>query len=77
VEIGMLGLGEAGGTIAADLRAAGVTVRGYDPLPATRPDVATPVEAARGADLLLSLTTAAEARTALRSVLDVPSGQPS
>jgi 3-hydroxyisobutyrate dehydrogenase-like beta-hydroxyacid dehydrogenase len=64
-----LGLGEAGGGIAADLRAAGVPVRGYDPLPATRPDVATPSAAAAGANLILSLTTAAEARTAARSVL--------
>ena len=29
--VAMLGLGEAGSTIAADLVAAGVTVRGYDP----------------------------------------------
>jgi 3-hydroxyisobutyrate dehydrogenase-like beta-hydroxyacid dehydrogenase len=68
--IGMLGLGEAGGTIAADLRAAGVVVRGYDPLPETRPDVATPAEAVAGADVVLSLTTAAEALAAARSVRD-------
>ena len=68
--VGMLGLGEAGGTIAADLRAAGVVVRGYDPLPETRPDAATPAEAAGGADVVLSLTTAAEALAAARSVLD-------
>jgi 3-hydroxyisobutyrate dehydrogenase-like beta-hydroxyacid dehydrogenase len=66
--IGILGLGEAGGTIAADLRAAGVTVHGYDPLPATRPDVDSPSGAAAGADLILSLTTAAEALSAARSV---------
>jgi 3-hydroxyisobutyrate dehydrogenase-like beta-hydroxyacid dehydrogenase len=68
--IGILGLGEAGGTIAADLREAGVTVHGYDPLPDTRPDVDTPTAAAAGADLILSLTTAAEARSAARSVLE-------
>jgi 3-hydroxyisobutyrate dehydrogenase-like beta-hydroxyacid dehydrogenase len=70
VAIGILGLGEAGGTIAADLRAAGATVRGYDPLPETRPDVDTPVEAVAGAELILSLTTAGEARAAMSSVLD-------
>ena len=68
---GMLGLGEAGGLIAADLRAAGATVRGYDPLPQTRPDVTTPTAAAAGADVVLSLTTAAEALDAARSVLTV------
>jgi 3-hydroxyisobutyrate dehydrogenase-like beta-hydroxyacid dehydrogenase len=68
---GMLGLGEAGGLIAADLRAAGATVRGYDPLPETLPDVTTPTAAAAGAEVVLSLTTAAEALEAARSVLTV------
>jgi 3-hydroxyisobutyrate dehydrogenase-like beta-hydroxyacid dehydrogenase len=68
--IGILGLGEAGGTIRADLRAAGATVRGYDPLPETEPDAGSPAEVAAGADVLLSLTTAAEAVAAARSVLD-------
>jgi 3-hydroxyisobutyrate dehydrogenase-like beta-hydroxyacid dehydrogenase len=67
--IGILGLGEAGGTIAADLRAAGVEVRGYDPLP-ERHDAASPQEAIAGAEVVLSLTTAAEALAAARSVLD-------
>jgi len=62
--VGMLGLGEAGGLIAADLRAAGVTVRGYDPLPQTGPDVGSEAAAAAGADVVLSLTTAAHAREA-------------
>ena len=66
LEIGILGLGEAGGTIAADLRAAGIAVRGYDPLPDTRPDIAAPEATAAGTDLVLSLTTAAEARVATR-----------
>jgi 3-hydroxyisobutyrate dehydrogenase-like beta-hydroxyacid dehydrogenase len=69
--IGMLGLGEAGGLISADLRAAGATVRGYDPLPETRPDVERPGAAVEGADVVVSLTTAAEAVTAARSVLGV------
>ena len=69
--VGMLGLGEAGSAIAADLRSAGVVVRGYDPLPETEPDVATPTKAAEDADVVLSLTTAAEAIVAARSVLGV------
>jgi 3-hydroxyisobutyrate dehydrogenase-like beta-hydroxyacid dehydrogenase len=69
--IAVLGLGEAGGLIAAELRAAGVVVRGYDPLPETRPDVGTAAEAAGGADVVLSLTTAAEAVVAVRSVVSV------
>jgi 3-hydroxyisobutyrate dehydrogenase-like beta-hydroxyacid dehydrogenase len=35
VPIAVLGLGEAGSEIAADLVAAGADVRGYDPLPIT------------------------------------------
>ncbi len=69
--IALLGLGEAGGTIAADLRAAGVVVRGYDPLPETGPDADSAVEAARGADVVLSLNSAADALDAARSVLGV------
>lgn len=68
--IGILGLGEAGSLIAADLRAAGVVIRGYDPVPETNPDAATPTAAADGADVVLSLTTAAEALDAARSVLE-------
>jgi 3-hydroxyisobutyrate dehydrogenase-like beta-hydroxyacid dehydrogenase len=68
--IGILGLGEAGGTIAADLRAAGATVRGFDIDPATAPDAESPAAAVEGADLVLSLVTASEALVAARSVLD-------
>jgi 3-hydroxyisobutyrate dehydrogenase-like beta-hydroxyacid dehydrogenase len=68
--IGILGLGEAGGTIAADLRAAGATVRGFDIDPATEPDTESATAAAEGADLVLSLVTASEALVAARSVLD-------
>ena len=69
--VGVLGLGEAGGLISADLRAAGATVRGFDPLPETNPDAPSPEDAARDADVVLSLTTAAEARGAAESVLGV------
>ena len=37
VVVTVLGLGEAGGRLAADLVAAGVEVRGYDPLTTSRP----------------------------------------
>jgi 3-hydroxyisobutyrate dehydrogenase-like beta-hydroxyacid dehydrogenase len=66
VRIGVLGLGEAGSTIAADLRAAGAAVRGYDPDPDTRPDVLGVAEAVEGAELVISLTTAVEALAAAR-----------
>jgi 3-hydroxyisobutyrate dehydrogenase-like beta-hydroxyacid dehydrogenase len=69
--IALLGLGEAGGTIAADLRAAGAEVRGWDPQPATGPDAADAPAAARGADVVLSLNSAADALDAARSVLGV------
>jgi 3-hydroxyisobutyrate dehydrogenase-like beta-hydroxyacid dehydrogenase len=69
--IGMLGLGEAGGLIRAGLRDAGAIVTGFDPLPETGPDAPTAQDAARDADVILSLTTAAEARAAAESVLDV------
>jgi 3-hydroxyisobutyrate dehydrogenase-like beta-hydroxyacid dehydrogenase len=68
--VAVLGLGEAGSTIGRDLVAAGVTVRGYDPV-AAAPDgiVATgsDAEACAGADLVLSLTTAHEAEAAFRA----------
>src|SRR3954470_3784988 len=69
--IAILGLGEAGGTIAPDLRAAGAAVRGCATAPATEPAPETPPAPADGADLVLSLVTASEALVAARSVLDV------
>jgi len=59
----VLGLGEAGRRYAADLAAAGVTVSGYDTRP-VEPPAGVTVEASvaaavAGADLVLSLTTAA------------------
>jgi 3-hydroxyisobutyrate dehydrogenase-like beta-hydroxyacid dehydrogenase len=65
--IGILGLGEAGGAIAAGLRAAGAAVRGFDPDPSTGPDAPDTRTAVAGADLVLSLTTAAEALGAARA----------
>src|SRR3954454_2383090 len=66
-----LGLGEAGGTIAADLRAAGASVRGFDIDPANEADAESATGAADGAALRFSLVTANEALVAARAVLDV------
>jgi 3-hydroxyisobutyrate dehydrogenase-like beta-hydroxyacid dehydrogenase len=68
--IALLGLGEAGGRFRADLRAAGAQVRGYDPLASTSPDAPSGAEAARGAELVLSQNSAADAVDAARSVLE-------
>jgi 3-hydroxyisobutyrate dehydrogenase-like beta-hydroxyacid dehydrogenase len=66
--VAVLGLGEAGGRIAADLVAAGATVRGYDPFAAATPDgvarAAGAADAVAGAGLVLSLSTAGAALTA-------------
>jgi 3-hydroxyisobutyrate dehydrogenase-like beta-hydroxyacid dehydrogenase len=75
--VAVLGLGEAGGTIARDLAAAGVRVRGYDPA-APAPDgvtaAASDADACRGASLVLSLTTAGESEKALEQALPGLSG---
>ena len=75
VVVAVLGLGEAGSRIAADLVAAGAVVRGFDPLVAAGTEVAGVVEcsgdadACHGASLVLSLTCAHEADDALASAL--------
>jgi 3-hydroxyisobutyrate dehydrogenase-like beta-hydroxyacid dehydrogenase len=67
--VAVFGLGEAGSAIAADLAAAGATVRGYDPAPV--PEVAgvlrvgDPIEAVVDADVVLAITAAADAPMAL------------
>ena len=64
--VAILGLGEAGGRLAADLAAAGVEVRGYDPVaPSSHDD---PAEAVAGADVVLSLTSASAARATAAAV---------
>lgn len=70
----VLGLGEAGAAIAADLAARpDVDVHGYDPAaPGTPPGVARHrdvAEAVAGADLVLAVTPATEAATALVQTL--------
>ncbi|VVJ17928.1 Uncharacterised protein [Amycolatopsis camponoti] len=70
--IAVLGLGEAGSTLARDLVAAGAVVRGYDPaVPAIEGVVATgsEAEAADGADLVLSVNSASAAVDALQAGL--------
>ena len=80
--IGLLGLGEVGGILAADLAKAGARLRAFDPAlsdPASRQseaaDAAHVTRAnaadglARGATLVVSAVTAAETLVAARSVL--------
>ena len=70
--IAVLGLGEAGSAIAADLVAADAQVRGFDPLVTAGPGI-TPcngdADACRGATIVLSLTCAHEAEAALMAAL--------
>lgn len=69
--IGLIGLGEAGSAIAADLVAAGAAVRGWDPVAAV-PEGVEPasdaVDAAAGTDVLMSANSAPAALDAARSV---------
>ena len=68
--IAVLGLGEAGSEIACDLLAAGAGVRGYDPAVAAGPGITGTrgeAEAARGADLVLSVNSAKAAVDAFRA----------
>ena len=75
VVVAVLGLGEAGSRIAADLAGAGAAVRGFDPLVPAGAEVAGVLacsgdaDACRGAALVLSLTCAHEAENALASAL--------
>jgi len=69
----VLGLGEAGARIAADLVALGIAVSGYDPATMTTPDGVTrfddPAAAASGSSLVVALTTAATALAAAEEAL--------
>ena len=70
--VAVLGLGEAGSVIVADLVAADVDVRGYDPAVAAAEgitDTGSEAEAAQGADLVLSVNSAQAAVDALRAGL--------
>jgi 3-hydroxyisobutyrate dehydrogenase-like beta-hydroxyacid dehydrogenase len=73
VTVAVLGVGEAGSEIVADLLAAGATVRVHDPAvpaPDSAVSCADEAEAARGADVVLSVNSAASARDALSAGLD-------
>jgi 3-hydroxyisobutyrate dehydrogenase-like beta-hydroxyacid dehydrogenase len=75
--IAVLGLGEAGAGFALGLAGAGVRVRGFDPVVPGLPGIQAATgdaDACRGADLVLSLTTAGAAETALRDALPGLSG---
>jgi 3-hydroxyisobutyrate dehydrogenase-like beta-hydroxyacid dehydrogenase len=70
--VAVLGLGEAGGLIARDLVAAGAAVRGFDPrvpAPSGVTQTGDDADACRGADLVLSVNSAADAVDALRQGL--------
>jgi 3-hydroxyisobutyrate dehydrogenase-like beta-hydroxyacid dehydrogenase len=70
--IAVLGLGEAGSAIAADLAAAGAVVRGFDPRVRPGPGVTActgDADACRGAAVVVSLTCAHEAEEALVAAL--------
>jgi 3-hydroxyisobutyrate dehydrogenase-like beta-hydroxyacid dehydrogenase len=70
MQVAVLGLGEAGGRIAADLVAAGWSVRGWDPVrrPEGLVNAASDREAVRGADVVLSINAAAVALAAAAGV---------
>ncbi|XVV08483.1 DUF1932 domain-containing protein [Actinoplanes sp. CA-131856] len=70
--IAVLGLGEAGSRIAADLVAAGATVHGFDPLVGAPDGVRqakSDADACREAGLVLSVNSASQALDALRQSL--------
>jgi 3-hydroxyisobutyrate dehydrogenase-like beta-hydroxyacid dehydrogenase len=71
--VAVLGLGEAGGRLAADLASLGVEVRGYDPLTISAPkdvdQASDPGSAVFGSTIVLALTTASTALAAVESAL--------
>lgn len=72
--IAVLGLGEAGSTIARDAAAAGARVRGFDPArpaPEGVEPAADPVAAATGADVVLSVNSAIVALEVAETVAPV------
>lgn len=73
--IAILGIGEAGGTLARDLIAAGIQVRGWDPEPRNIPDrlhfASSNPDAVSGADIILSVNWARVAVDVAREVAPV------
>ncbi len=77
--VGFFGLGEAGSLISADLAAAGAAVTGYDPAPTDTPHnvqrATDPRPAVAGADLVMAVTAAGDAMSALTQAIDaIPAG---
>ena len=70
MQVAVLGLGEAGGRIAADLVAAGCAVRGWDPVrrPQGIDNAGSDLDAVRGADVVLSVNASAVALGTAASV---------
>jgi 3-hydroxyisobutyrate dehydrogenase-like beta-hydroxyacid dehydrogenase len=88
LSVAVLGLGEAGSAFAGDLVAAGVDVRGFDPVPRDVEGIrraGNAQEAVTGANLVLSINSATAALGAARDVAleegqlyaDLNSGSPS
>ncbi len=69
VRIAVLGLGEAGSLLAADLARAGDEVHGYDPAAVSTPDGVArhrrPEDAVRGCEMVMAITPGSEALTTL------------
>jgi 3-hydroxyisobutyrate dehydrogenase-like beta-hydroxyacid dehydrogenase len=74
LRVAVLGLGEAGASIAADLVALGVEVRGFDPLPDRRVSgvraARSAADAVDGANVVLSLNSAAVAVSVAQSAVE-------
>jgi 3-hydroxyisobutyrate dehydrogenase-like beta-hydroxyacid dehydrogenase len=79
MKVAVLGLGEAGSSIAADLARAGDEVHGYDPADLPAADGVRlhhePAATAVGCELVLAVTPGSGAREALSGVLEVLSDQ--
>lgn len=79
MKVAIFGLGEAGSRFAADLVCEGVDVRGYDPADVSTPGgvlrCAIASEAVADVDLVIALTSAADAPRALAQARDaIPAG---
>jgi 3-hydroxyisobutyrate dehydrogenase-like beta-hydroxyacid dehydrogenase len=79
MRVGVYGLGEAGGLIAAGLAEAGMMVCAYDPAAVATPigvvRYQTPEQAVVDANLVIALTAAADAMKALNQAFDmIPAG---
>jgi 3-hydroxyisobutyrate dehydrogenase-like beta-hydroxyacid dehydrogenase len=68
--VAVLGLGEAGSRLSADLTAAGAEVRGYDPL-----NGGAPAEAVAGCEVVLSVNSARDAVQAAESARGTLGGE--